>query len=96
VHIIVGQAGRIGRVAAEHAVAVAVEARQPGLGAEPHEAGMVLHDGQHRFLRQALFQADVLEVEAARGAGPGQRSQVEGEHGGQQAQDDTGIRAEHK
>ena len=45
---------------------VAVEARQAGLAAEPHEAVAVLDHRQDRFLGQPVFDAELLETQAAR------------------------------
>ena len=65
-HPVVGERLRIADDVAEIREAVAVVARQAGLGAEPHEAVRVLDDGQHGFLRQAVVHRQVLEAQGRR------------------------------
>src|SRR5476649_1606039 len=72
---VVTEAGRIGDGAFKADDAIAVVAAQAGLAAEPHEALPVLRDGQHRFLHQSMFDAELLEAQrtwrrAGAGVGP--------------------------
>ena len=87
VDVAVRQRGGVARVVAVGGEAVAVVAVEAGLGTEPHEALAVLEDGQHRFLRQAVFDRQPLEAQVARRAGAGsasapQQQAGDREHGG--------------
>jgi hypothetical protein len=77
--VVVDEARGIVGVVAEDLVAVAVEAVQARLRAEPHETVVVLQDREDGFLGQPLFQPDALEPQAARSARQRQRA-----HAGQQ------------
>ncbi len=69
--IVAAQRGRVADDVTEIDETVAVEARQAVLGAEPHEAVAVLGDRQHRFLGQAVLDAQVLETQGRRRRGHG-------------------------
>ena len=72
-HPVVGERLRIADDVAEIREAVAVVARQAGLGAEPHEAVRILDDGQHRLLREAVVHRQVLEAQGRGRRGLGTR-----------------------
>ena len=63
---IVGQAGLVALDILVDDHTIAVVAAQARLAAEPHIALPVLGDGQHRFLRQALFHAELIETQGGR------------------------------
>jgi hypothetical protein len=68
-HPVIGQRARVADRGAVVGEAVAVEARQAVLGAEPHEAVGVLRDRQHRLLRQAILHRQVFEAQRRRRRG---------------------------
>ena len=63
---VVGQAGLVALDILVDDHAVAIVTAQARLAAEPHIALPVLGDGQHRFLRQALFDAELVETQGGR------------------------------
>ena len=59
----------VGAIMAQLAEFIAVETIESVLGAEPHEAFGVLHDGIDGLLRQAFFEAVALHAERRSGEG---------------------------
>ena len=67
-HIVVAQAVGVAGIVLEDGDAVAVEAVQAGLRADPDETLAVLDHAGDGFLRQALLDAEVFEAQAERSA----------------------------